>query len=54
MKYRMGQGFRKHEHNSNTNPTAATGTVRKKAKRMDGKHKEEEMITFPTLELRER
>jgi hypothetical protein len=28
-------------------PTAATGTMRKRAKRMDSKHKEKEMITMP-------
>jgi hypothetical protein len=49
MQYPLGQGLRKHEHSNNTNPTAATGTVRKRAKRMDSKHKKEEMITMPTL-----
>jgi len=49
-----GQGFVKHEYSSNTHPTAATGTVRKRAKRMDSKHKEEEMITMPTLAPLER
>jgi hypothetical protein len=54
MQYRLRQDLRKHEHSSNTNPTVGTGTVRKRAKRMDSKHKEEEMIAMPTLEPRKR
>jgi len=54
MQYPLGQGLRKDEYSSNTNPTAATGTVGKRAKKMDSKHKEEEMITIPTLAPLER
>jgi hypothetical protein len=54
MQYPLGQGLRKHEYSSNTNPTAATRTVRERAKRMDSKHTEDEMITRPTLAPLER
>jgi hypothetical protein len=54
MQYPLGHGLRKHEYSSNTNPTAAIGTVRKRAKRMESKHKEEEMITMPTITPLER
>jgi hypothetical protein len=42
MQYPLVRGLRKHEYSSNTYPTAATGTVRKRAKRMGSKQKEEE------------